>query len=144
MNFNLKRMIKNDGYIKMFIIYGIVSVILGVLFTIQYQEVSWNMLFFGMTLVVAVLFYLRYYAIKNFDLDSTKVKATIKNTLYYRGSRIVTYEYDYQGITYRKRTMITTNKETRNLKMDDEVEILVKNQDPKKSIIWELYFDTEL
>ena len=49
----------------------------------------------------------------------------------------------FEGELCKKHFAIMNNSQTKYIHMDSEVELIIKDENPKKSLIKELYFDNE-
>lgn len=139
--FNLKKTIKNDGFIKMFALNGIIFIVLGIVLLFQLKDYGAHYYIIGAGSVLFLLVLLRYLYLKYSFLNAEIITASITKTWYYRGSKVVKYEFPFNGKMIIKRALINYNRETKHLEKEEKVEIAYRPNNPRMAIIFDLYFD---
>jgi len=71
--------------------------------------------------------------------DGLEMSATISNVSFFRDRGRVDYIYNYQGQKYASGNAIHKVKLTKNLKIGDEVIVVVDRNNPKRAYIRDLY-----
>lgn len=139
--FNFKKTLKHDAYFRILIIYGVIALIVGILLFQQYQNILvyiWPLL---IVIMAIVGFIFRLFILMNFMKKAEFTTAKVIRIRYYRGTKIVSYEFKYRGKVYSSKARLNFNKANRFLEKDVEVELAVDPAHPVRSYIAELYFD---
>lgn len=139
---SMKKVMKYDGYFRMLMFNGLVFIIIALYFALGQIDVGLAVYFFyGVAALSLLGVLLRYFYLSSFGLDLILTQATIQRIFYNRGMKIVTCTYKVNGITYKKRYAINYTKAVRDYQREDVLDILVKQEKPKHSLIRDLYFD---
>ena len=69
--------------------------------------------------------------------------AKVKKTYIYRSTVYVYLDYSVNGQFYSKKNLLVSSKYSRALNQDDEIEIFVAENNPKRALIVEAYFADE-
>lgn len=156
---NLKMAIKNDYLLGLLLIAPIsFSVVGGVLIAtkaispkvfleLPFKELPATLDFriiasFSLIIVVTlILFAKRVLYIKSFENEYRTVDAKVVDINYVKDRCGVDVEFNFNGKSCSKHFMLFNNKQTRYVHMDSEVKLIIKNENPKKCLIKDLYFD---
>ena len=88
-----------------------------------------------------ILFAKRILYIKSFETESRIVDAKVVD-INYEGDRCgVDVEFILSGVNCKKHFAFFKNKQTKYINIDSEIKLIVKNENPKKCLIKNLYFD---
>ncbi|HOO44286.1 MAG TPA: hypothetical protein PKU69_04360 [Bacillota bacterium] len=139
--FDSNKAIKNDALLRIFLINAVVIAVLAVVLLLKSPQVNIHWIFFGISGVAFILMPIRYLWLKSFAVNTVSIKATIIKLFYYRGSKILRYEYNYQGEYYKGTAVLKYNSFSREMKKGEEIDIVIKENHPKSSLIRELYFN---
>ncbi len=139
--YNFKKSLKHDGYFRMIIIYGILSIIIGILLVREYNTVYIYIWPFLILITAIAGFITRVYILKNFLKTAKITTGKVKRTHYYRGSKIVNYEFNYKGETFKGRAKLNYNKDNKYVVKDAEIKLAIDPNHPSRSYIYDLYFD---
>ena len=156
---NLAKSLKNDYFLGLPLIFTLVSagflVYFGISRTIDFEELRSLSLeemistldfillvvFLAVILIGIICFLKRMFYIKSFENEYKTVDAKVVDIHYIKDRCGVDVEFILNGETCKKHFALFNNKQTKYVHMDSEVKLLVKDDDPKKSLILELYFD---
>ncbi len=139
--FNSKLAIKNDAWLRILLVNSIVLLILATILLYQYPDTIYYVYVYGAGLVILIALPLRYLYLKNFGVNTEMTVGKIIKSTYYRGSRILKYEYKVNGQEYKKSIWTNYTSATKNLERDALTDIMFKSNNPKCSLIADLYFD---
>lgn len=98
-------------------------------------------LFSLIIVVTLILFVKRILYIKSFENEYRTVDAKVVDINYVKDRCGVDVEFNFNGESCSKHFMIFNNKQTRYVHMDSDVKLIMKNENPKKCLIKDLYFD---
>ncbi|XMB73123.1 hypothetical protein RJI07_04210 [Mycoplasmatota bacterium WC30] len=138
---SFKKALKFDGYMRSAFVTFIVTVIVGIIMLVSRPDENTYLIFAGLAIASIIVFTLRYYLLTLRVIDCREVEGTIIKAFYYRGAKAITYTYIVDGVTYKGRGFINMTNSSRDLKADVKVDLLVKNSNPKKSLIGEFYVE---
>jgi len=141
--FNFKKTLKHDAYFRTLIIYGVIALIVGILLFQQYRNILvyiWPLL---IVIMAIVGFIFRLIILMNFMKTAEFATAKVTRIQYYRGTKIVSYDFKYRGKEYSGKARLNFNKANRFLEKDVEVKLAVDPAHPVRSYIAELYFNLE-
>ncbi len=88
------------------------------------------------SLVVLIWRIRLYFALFSDGLEAT---ATISNVSFFRDRGRVDYIFNYQGQKYASGNAVHKVKQTENLKVGDEVIVIIDRNNPKRACIRDLY-----
>lgn len=140
----LKKIMKYDGPLRMAYVETIFTVLLGVYLTMFSEDTPdyIGYIFVGFGLVGLILTALRYFNLMGYNNSETVIiKATVIKILYYRGTKRITFVYNIQGEEFKKTNVVNYTKATRDIQKEQEIDICIKVENPKKALIREFYFD---
>ncbi len=137
----MKKAFKNDGYFRIFIVYGVVLLVVGLITHVTYEDFVVYFWFYLGAVSAVILFAIRYLYLKNFNKNIKKIQCLVKSSFYYRGSKIVTVVYNFEEKAYKKRLVLNYTKMTQSIEKDREIELVIQPNRPKNVLIPELYFD---
>ena len=140
---SFKKALKYDGIMRSALVTFIVSLVVGIIMLISRPNENTYLIFVAIVLVTVIVFGVRYYSLTVRVVDCREVQGTIITAYYYRGAKIITYTYTVDGATYKGRGFINMTNASRDLVKDVTIDLLVKNSNPKKSLIGEFYVDKE-
>lgn len=156
---NFRKSLKNDYYLGVCAIFSVIflgvlvyyfvtqEIDLGVLSGLSFSELvgtSDFLVFAIFSLVILggiVLFVKRIIYIKSFENENKLVDGKVVDITYVKDRCRVKVEYNLNGENYIKKFMLFNNKQTKYVHMDSEVKLLIRDENPKKALISELYFD---
>ncbi len=99
---------------------------------------------FGTIIIGSIICFLtRLSYLKSFTDECRKVNAKVIDIHYIKDRCGVDVEFMHEGIACKKHFTLMNNSQTKYIHMDSEVELLIKDGNPKKSLIAELYFEAE-
>ncbi len=139
--YNFKKSFKHDGYFRTLIIYGIMSIFVGILLFSKYNVFYiyiWPFLIF---ITAIVGFIARIHILKNFMKTAKIADGKVLRTHYYRGSKIVNYEFNFKGKTFKGRAKLNYNKDNKYVEKDAQIKLAFDPKRPSRSYIYDLYFD---
>ncbi len=138
---DFKKVLKYDGYFRMLLINGIVFLGISIYFAVTDAEAEiFQYIFYAVAGVSLIGIIWRYFYLSSFGVNLVSAKATIIRVFYNKGVKILTCTYKVNGVSYKKRYGVNYAKATRNYGKEDELDILVKESNPKQSLIRDLYF----
>lgn len=91
--------------------------------------------------VGAVSFIKRLLYIQSFENSYRTVNAHVVDIHYIKDRCKVWVEFNYNGEINTQHFMLFNNQQTKYIHIDSEVKLLIKNENPKTSLILELYFE---
>ncbi len=139
--YNFKKSFKHDGYFRTLIIYGIMSIFVGILLFSKYNVFYiyiWPFLIF---ITAIVGFIARIHILKNFMKTAEIATGKVNRTYYYRGYKIVNYEFNYKGKIVKGRAKLNYNKYNKFVEKDTQIKLAIDPNHPSRSYIFDLYFD---
>ncbi|MCQ2584505.1 MAG: hypothetical protein MJ185_02850 [Treponema sp.] len=106
---------------------------------------SFAAIIFGFLILISLFCFIkRICYVRSFGQEEcTKVTAKVTDINYVKDRCGVDMEFIFGGETVKKHFALMNNGQTKYIHMDSEVELLVKNCNPKKAIIISLFFDEE-
>ena len=138
---DFKKVMKYDGFLRMLLLNGLVFLAISIYFMVSGAEAEiFQYIFYGVAGLSLIGIVLRYFYLSSFRVDLVEVKATILKAAYYRGIKLLTCTYMVDSVSYKKRYSINYTRTTRDFKKEDEIDILIKETNPKQSLIRDLYF----
>ena len=163
MKLNMKKALKNDYLLTLSLLFCIIGVGLCVFFSCgprSYRHINLNLIQefgiqgfvktadFVLLLVYALLvivglvcFAKRLAYIKSFEDAYKTVSAKVVDVRYVKDRCRVDLEFTLAGQVCKKGFVLFNNQQTKYIHMDSEVTLIVKGENPKTSLIQELYFD---
>ncbi len=157
---NFLKAVKNDYGLGVFLIFVLVGLGFGGYFTFIKNEISLQQLFalpfaemvstkdfYQLTVfVLIVLFGLFFFVkrvvyIKSFEGECRLVEGKVVNIRYVKDRCGVDVEFLLDGNLCKKHFTLFNNSQTKYVHMDSQVQLIVKDDNPKKSLILDLYFD---
>jgi len=139
--FNSKKTIKNDAILRILLINGIVLLILATILLYKYGEVAYYLYIYIFGALLLLSLPLRYLIIKNFPINTEIVSGKVIKSRYYRGSRIIRYEYSFEGVLYKSTAWTNYTSDTQNMEKDTLVDVMLKARHPRKSMLADLFYD---
>ncbi len=139
---SFKKAVKFDGYLRSAFISAIVTILVGIVLYFSRPEDQTYLIFGSIALVAVFIFAIRYILLTTQVVDCREVQGTITRAFYYRGAKRLTYTYIVDGATYKGKAFINITNASRGLEKDETVDLLVKNNNPKSSLIAEFYVAT--
>lgn len=103
------------------------------------KDTIYEIIWFSMLAVGTVLGIIRYLVLKSIFQNGVKIKAVITSIQFYGDRGQVTFSYNYSGTEYKRGVALARTKETRDLKVGDEVALLIDENNPKHFLIHSLY-----
>ena len=163
MKFKFGKSLKNDYGILLSLTFFIIGIVFIVFFSVGLQayrlinieKIIQNgikefnladaiiLIILGFLAIISlILFIKRLCYLKSFTNEECKyVTAKVVDIDYIKDRCGVDVEFIYEGNTCKKHFALMNNSQTKYIHMDSEVELVIKNGNPKKSLIAELYFD---
>ena len=156
---NLKKAIKNDYLLGLLLIAPITCIVIeviliatktispSVLIELPFKELPATLDFriiasFSLIIVVTlILFAKRISYIKSFETEYRIADGKVVDINYVKDRCGVDVEFVFNGENCSKHFMLFNNKQTRYVHMDSDVKLIMKNENPKKCLIKDLYFD---
>ncbi|MBN2876460.1 MAG: hypothetical protein JXL85_02295 [Bacilli bacterium] len=139
--YQFKKSLKHDAYFRMAIIYSIIALIIEIYFWIQIPDLIYWIWPLVVIVICVILFLYRLSMFHHFMNDVVFVKAQVLKTHYYRGSKVVLFEYTHLGEMFRKRALINYNKANDYIQKGANIEIAIHPNKPKQALIYELYYE---
>ncbi len=93
----------------------------------------------GLTVVGIPFLVNRYRTIASVFEDGIQAKAVVTQIGFFRGRGRIDYVYTFQGQKLSSGNAINRNSRTRNLKIGQEVTVLVDRDNPKRAFVKEIY-----
>lgn len=102
------------------------------------------LIIFGIMMIVSLICFIkRFLYLKSFSNNCQTTIAKVVNINYIKDRCGVDVIFMFEGELCKKHFAIMNNSQTKYIHMDSEVELIIKDGNPKKSLIKELYFDNE-
>lgn len=102
------------------------------------------LIIYGIIIIASLIcFVKRFLYLKSFSNNCQTTIAKIVNINYIKDRCGVDVTFMFEGELCKKHFAIMNNSQTKYIHMDSEVELIIKDGNPKKSLIKELYFDNE-
>lgn len=96
----------------------------------------------GIIIVVSfILFIKRFCYLKSFTNNCITVMGKVVDINYIKDRCGVDVEFIFEGNLCKKHFALMNNSQTKFIHMDSEVELIIKDENPKKTLIAELYFE---
>lgn len=140
----LKKIMKYDGPLRMGYVMVIFTSILGLYLTLTGEDVEdiVGYIFVAVAFLGLILTIVRYFYLIGYNnSECVIVKATVTRIFYYRGTKRITFVYNVQGEEFKKTNVVNYTRATREIHKEQEIEVYVKVENPKKALIREFYFD---
>ena len=162
MKFKFGKSIKNDYAFLLSLIFVIIGIGLIIFFSIgpqSYRLIDINKIiqngFDGfnladtivlivlviMIVVAFILFVKRFFYLKSFTNNCITVMGKVVDINYIKDRCGVDVEFIFEGKLCKKHFALMNNSQTKFIHMDSEVELIIKDENPKKTLIAELYFE---
>ena len=102
------------------------------------------LIIYGIIIIASLIcFVKRFLYLKSFSNNCQTTIAKVVNINYIKDRCGVDVTFMFEGELCKKHFAIMNNSQTKFIHMDSEVELIIKNGNPKKSLIKKLYFDNE-
>ena len=102
------------------------------------------LIIYGIIIIASLIcFVKRFLYLKSFSNNCQTTIAKVVNINYIKDRCGVDVTFMFEGELCKKHFAIMNNSQTKYIHMDSEVELIIKDGNPKKSLIKELYFDNE-
>lgn len=102
------------------------------------------LIIFGIMMIVSLICFIkRLLYLKSFTANCQNIIAKVVDINYIKDRCGVDVAFMFEGELCKKHFAIMNNSQTKYIHMDSEVELIIKDENPKKSLIKELYFDNE-
>ena len=156
---SLKKSLRNDFFMGLPMITALVSAGLLVYFFVS-KKVDFKsltalpfaqavktesfilLLIFSFALLLSLFFFVkRILYIKSFENECEKLEAVVTDIHYVKDRCGVDVEFSMNGEQCKKHFVLFNNSQTKFVHMDSVVTLLVKDGNPKKSLILDLCFD---
>ena len=98
-------------------------------------------IFVIMIVLSFILFIKRFFYIKSFTDNYKTVIGKVVDINYIKDRCGVDIEFMFEGNICKKHFALMNNSQTKYIHMDSEVELIIKDENPKKVLITELYFE---
>lgn len=100
------------------------------------------LVFYSIVIIICLIcFFRRIVYIKSFENEYYVVKANVEHFNSYNGSYGIDLIFELEGKICKKHFALTRTKQTKKFNTDSEISLLIKDFNPKKSLILDLYFD---
>lgn len=97
---------------------------------------------FGTMIIISLIgFLVRLKYLISFAGEEQFVDAKVVDINYSRDRCGVDVEFDFEGNQCKKHFALMNNSQTKYVHMDSDVELIIKDENPKKALIVDLYFD---
>lgn len=93
----------------------------------------------GVTVVSVIVLLWKIVEISSTIRHGQEIKAVIHSAGFYRGRGQVKFIYSYQGEKYQNSNVVMKNTRTRDLTTGDQVAIYINPNDPRISVIKDIY-----
>ena len=162
MKFKFVKSLKNDYVFLLSLTFMIIGIGLLIFFSIGPQSyrfidierimkngiVRFNLgdtielIILGTIIVVSsILFIKRFFYLKSFTDNYNKATGKVVDIDYIKDRCGVDVEFMFEGNLCKKHFALMNNSQTKFIHMDSEVELIIKDENPKKALIAELYFE---
>ena len=157
---NLKKSLKNDYGLVLAFLAPIVSIAILCYFIFFAKIIDVNIIselpflvlirtsdfiiffIFFVILVVGLVFFIKRIAyIKSFENENKKIDGKVVDIHYVKDRCGVDVEFDLYGTKCKKHFALMNNAQTKYIHMDSDVVLVMKDENPKKVLIEELYFN---
>lgn len=99
---------------------------------------------FLLIIIVSLIFFIkRLVYIKSFSDERNMVDAKVVDIHYVKDRCGVDVEFIFLGEKQKKHFTLMNNSQTKYIHMDSEIQLLIKDENPKKVIIPSLYFEDQ-
>jgi len=92
-----------------------------------------------LSLATLIIFIRRFLYLKKLFSNGETVTATVTDTTFLRKNGTITFSYKYAGTEYTAKNSVTTNRQTRSIKKENTIEVLVDPTNSAKAYIKELF-----
>lgn len=162
MKFNLFKSVKNDYVFFISAVFFVIGLGFLIFFSIgpqSYRSIDMEtilrngiknfnladtiyLIIFGIMLIISLIFFIkRLCYLMSFSDDCQKANAKVVDVNYIRDRFGVDVEFMFEGEICKKHFALMNNSQTKYIHMDSEVQLIIKDENPKKALIKELYFD---
>lgn len=141
--FSAKKAFKNDGLLRIYLIYAIILVLAGIALVFFYgKDPLIYVWFFIGGIIGIVLLFLRLSYLKKFIANEVEnVVALVKKTFYYRGTKVVKLEYVYKEQNHKRTILLNYTGDTKMIEKESEISLILNPEKPSRVLISELYLN---
>ncbi len=100
-----------------------------------------NMLWITTAIFIVAFFFLiyRYFTILSLYNNGLEAKALITEIGFFRDRGIIKYNFQFNGQNYTSHMRVMKNKKTTSYQVGMEIKVIVDRENPKRSLIKELF-----
>ncbi len=138
--YDFKKSLKNDAFYRIAIVYILIAIGIEIFILVKNPVLVYYIWPLVAILFCVVFIGFRYLMFKKFMTDVVFEKATILKTSYYRGSKVVKFEYSHKGEMFRKYVLMNYNQGTKHIEKNAVVDIALHPTHPKQALIYDLYY----